>query len=391
MTNEGDFGHGFFAIEDGTAEVLRDDTVVASLGPGDVFGEIALLASGRRTASVVATTPMRRPHALQARRLGARGGMPRAGSGAAYDCSSAPRTHARVVERGSREARAPLACLCDERGRDLHDVPGRQVLRPRAAGALEHLALVPARGEDRRARAEWRRQVDAPADHGRPRGALVRRRRARPEGDCRLPAAGARARRGEGRPRERRGRSARAPRPARPLQRHLRGLRRARRGLRRPARRAGDGAGADRPRRCVEPRPDARSRDGRAAAAGRRPRRDDPLGRRAPPRRPLPAPARRPRPAPSRRAYEPPRRRVGGLAGAVPRGIQGHRDRGHARSLLPRQRRGLDPRARPRQRDPVSGQLLVVARAEGGAARGRGEAERRHAAARCSASSSGCG
>ena len=59
MTNEGDFGHGFFAIEDGTAEVRRDDTLVATLGPGDVFGEIALLASGRRTASVVATTPMR--------------------------------------------------------------------------------------------------------------------------------------------------------------------------------------------------------------------------------------------------------------------------------------------------------------------------------------------
>ena len=59
LANEGDFGHGFFAIEDGTADVVREGTVVARLGPGDVFGEIALLASGRRTASVVATSEMR--------------------------------------------------------------------------------------------------------------------------------------------------------------------------------------------------------------------------------------------------------------------------------------------------------------------------------------------
>jgi CRP-like cAMP-binding protein len=59
LTNEGDFGHGFFAIEEGSADVLQDGAVVAKLGPGEVFGEIALLSSGRRTASVVASTPMR--------------------------------------------------------------------------------------------------------------------------------------------------------------------------------------------------------------------------------------------------------------------------------------------------------------------------------------------
>jgi CRP-like cAMP-binding protein len=58
LTREGDFGHGFFAIEEGTADVFRGEERIATLGPGDVFGEIALLTSGRRTASVVATSPM---------------------------------------------------------------------------------------------------------------------------------------------------------------------------------------------------------------------------------------------------------------------------------------------------------------------------------------------
>ena len=52
----------------------------------------------------------------------------------------------------------------------------------------------------------------------------------------------------------------------------------------------------------------------------------------------------------------------------------GHDRRGHPRSLLPRQRRGLDPRARPRPRAPLRGQLLELARAEAGAPAARGEA-----------------
>ena len=59
LVSEGDFGHALYAIESGTAEVSANGATVRSLGPGDVFGEIAVLASGRRTASVVATSPMR--------------------------------------------------------------------------------------------------------------------------------------------------------------------------------------------------------------------------------------------------------------------------------------------------------------------------------------------
>ena len=57
LINEDTFGREFLVILDGTVEVSRDDTVVASLGAGDIVGEIALLANTRRNATVVATTP----------------------------------------------------------------------------------------------------------------------------------------------------------------------------------------------------------------------------------------------------------------------------------------------------------------------------------------------
>jgi CPA1 family monovalent cation:H+ antiporter len=58
LTREGDFGHSVFAIVEGTADVIVDGFPVRELGPGDVFGEIAVLASGRRTATVTSTSPM---------------------------------------------------------------------------------------------------------------------------------------------------------------------------------------------------------------------------------------------------------------------------------------------------------------------------------------------
>ena len=58
IVREGDFAHEFFLIDDGEADVLQDHEPIATLGPGDFFGEIALSETGRRTASVVARTPM---------------------------------------------------------------------------------------------------------------------------------------------------------------------------------------------------------------------------------------------------------------------------------------------------------------------------------------------
>ena len=90
----------------------------------------------------------------------------------------------------------------------------------------------------------------------------------------------------------------------------------------------------------------------------------DAVRRRAAPGRAVPPAAVETRPAAARRAHQPPRRRVGRVARAVPAGVPRHRRRHHPRPLLPRQRRPLDPRARPRPGHPVRGQLLVVARAE---------------------------
>jgi CPA1 family monovalent cation:H+ antiporter len=59
LLREGDFGYAMFAITSGKAEVVQNGEVIRTLGPGDVFGEIAVLAGGRRTASVVAITPMK--------------------------------------------------------------------------------------------------------------------------------------------------------------------------------------------------------------------------------------------------------------------------------------------------------------------------------------------
>jgi CRP-like cAMP-binding protein len=58
LAREGQFAHEFFIIEDGAAAVIAGGERIAELGAGDFFGEIGLLETERRTATVVATTPM---------------------------------------------------------------------------------------------------------------------------------------------------------------------------------------------------------------------------------------------------------------------------------------------------------------------------------------------
>jgi CRP-like cAMP-binding protein len=58
IVREGEFAYEFFAIQEGTAEVRRGDQYLAELGPGDFFGEMALVSDVTRNASVIATSPV---------------------------------------------------------------------------------------------------------------------------------------------------------------------------------------------------------------------------------------------------------------------------------------------------------------------------------------------
>jgi CRP-like cAMP-binding protein len=59
LCREGTLGREFFVIVDGTAEVTRRGKRLATRSGGEFVGEIALIATKTRTATVTATTPLR--------------------------------------------------------------------------------------------------------------------------------------------------------------------------------------------------------------------------------------------------------------------------------------------------------------------------------------------
>ena len=58
VTSEGAGGAGFFVIAEGNADVTVAGEHRASLGPGDFFGEIALIDTGVRSASITASSEL---------------------------------------------------------------------------------------------------------------------------------------------------------------------------------------------------------------------------------------------------------------------------------------------------------------------------------------------
>lgn len=59
LMREGEFGAEMFVIVSGRVAIDRDGERLAELGPGELFGEMAILSEGRRTATATALEPAR--------------------------------------------------------------------------------------------------------------------------------------------------------------------------------------------------------------------------------------------------------------------------------------------------------------------------------------------
>jgi CRP/FNR family cyclic AMP-dependent transcriptional regulator len=59
VVSEGETGAGFFVIAEGNSTVSVGGDIRTTLGPGDHFGEIALIDDGVRSASITAATDLR--------------------------------------------------------------------------------------------------------------------------------------------------------------------------------------------------------------------------------------------------------------------------------------------------------------------------------------------
>lgn len=59
LTDQDTLGQQFFVVVSGVASVERGGEMIGAVGPGEIVGELAVLDTGTRTATVVARTPMR--------------------------------------------------------------------------------------------------------------------------------------------------------------------------------------------------------------------------------------------------------------------------------------------------------------------------------------------
>ncbi len=59
LIQQGGEGREFFVLIEGTVDVIQNEQKVKSMGPGDFFGEIALVSKTPRTATIKATSPLR--------------------------------------------------------------------------------------------------------------------------------------------------------------------------------------------------------------------------------------------------------------------------------------------------------------------------------------------